>query len=103
MPLSIARGIIISMSDSEKVRENRLRRMADRRQHLNLRKSRRTDRQAYDFGNYWLESQDRLDDDGRPKVVFGDRAGRNRPMTLDDIEDFLTGVEPRVDLGDETT
>jgi len=41
------------MSDPEKVRENRLRRMA-RRQGLALRKSRRRDTRAVDYGQYLL-------------------------------------------------
>ncbi len=47
----------------QKVRENRLRRMAERRG-LTVRKSRRRDPAALDYGHIWLESwavQDSLD------------------------------------------
>jgi hypothetical protein len=44
------------MSD-EKVRENRLRRAAER-QRLELRKIRRRDPRASDFGRYWLIDRD---------------------------------------------
>jgi hypothetical protein len=37
----------------DKVRENRLRRMAKRRGYI-LRKSKRRDPEALDFGRYWL-------------------------------------------------
>lgn len=42
-----------SISSEEKVRENRLRRMA-KRQGLVLKKSPRRDPQALDYGRYWL-------------------------------------------------
>jgi hypothetical protein len=64
---------------TEKVRENRLRRMAVR-QGLELHKSRRRDPRAIDFGRYgitrdgeWIEGQpDRL------------------TMTIDEVEKYLT-------------
>jgi hypothetical protein len=68
------------MSDEDKVRENRLRRMATR-QGLRLIKSRRRDPRALDFGVYWLaDERDWLMTD-----ELGD--------TLDGIEDYLTSDE----------
>jgi hypothetical protein len=43
----------MASNTAEKVRENRLRRMASR-QGLQLVKSRRRDRRALDYGTYWL-------------------------------------------------
>jgi hypothetical protein len=65
---------------TEKVRENRLRRMAARRG-LMLEKSRRRDPGATDFGAYWLN-----DAEGNHRV-YGDFWGTD----LDGIEEFLTG------------
>ncbi|MFD9632833.1 hypothetical protein [Streptomyces violascens] len=64
----------------EKVRENRLRRMASR-QGLTLRRSRRRDRRALDYGLYWLAQAD------------GMQVTASEGITLDEIERFLT--EPR--------
>jgi len=66
--------------DDDKVRENRLRRMAQR-QGLRLEKSRRRDRRALDYGRYWLV---RHDGDSRRMV------GPEQGMTLDDAEKALT-------------
>jgi hypothetical protein len=63
----------------DKVRENRVRRMADR-QGLILRKSRRRDRRAWDFGSYWLMDAD------RNALVFPDVHGGS----LEDMERYLT-------------
>jgi hypothetical protein len=63
-----------------KVRENRLRRMAQR-QRLMLMKSRRRDRLAADFGGYMV-----IDEDGRP-VAGGSPAFS---LDLDGVERFLT-------------
>jgi hypothetical protein len=63
----------------EKVRENRLRRAAAR-QGLILRKSRRRDPRALDYGNYWL-----VDLAGN-YLVAGGESGIN----LDDVEVWLT-------------
>jgi hypothetical protein len=64
-----------------KVRENRLRRMAER-QGLVLLKSRRRDPRAIDHGVYWL-----VDDAHRDAIVRS--AGG---ATLDAIESYLTGA-----------
>jgi len=55
MTSSFACGITSGMASNtqEKVRENRLRRMASR-QGLQLVKSRRRDTRALDYGTYWL-------------------------------------------------
>ena len=64
-----------------KVREIRLRRAAER-QGLMLRKSRRRDPRAYDFGAYWLV------DPSTDAIVAGDgRFG----ASLDEIEAWLAG------------
>lgn len=46
-------GMLSGMDTADKVRENRIRRMAQR-QGLRLEKSRRRDHRAYDYGTYWL-------------------------------------------------
>ena len=69
------------MSD-EKVRENRLRRVAVRRG-LRLVKSRRRDPQALDFGCYALV------DASANVIVFGTWATGRLEATLDEIEGFL--------------
>jgi hypothetical protein len=71
------------MDTEEKVREARLRRMA-RRQGLDLRKSRRRDPQALDYGGYHLI------DPGSDSLIFGKLAGRGFGASLDDIEAYLT-------------
>lgn len=65
----------------EKVRENRLRRMAER-QGLILRKSRRRDPRALDYGLF-----DLVEATERPDGTY-----RGQPMlTLDQVEARLTG------------
>ena len=61
-----------------KVRENRLRRTAAR-QGLELRKSRRRDKRALDYGAYWL-----VDSNG------GLAAGGEWGTSLDEVEAYLT-------------
>jgi hypothetical protein len=63
---------------AEKVRENRLRRMADR-QGYRLTKSRRRDPRAIDYGSYWLA------DASTNGHVLGEQWGTD----LDEIEEFL--------------
>jgi hypothetical protein len=70
------------MSD-EKVRENRLRRVADR-QGLRLRKSGRRDPRALDYGMYALV------DANSNTIVAGAASGRF-DFSLDDVEDYLEG------------
>lgn len=60
------------------VRENRLRRMAER-QGLVMRKSRRRDPRAVDYGLYWLS-------DANTNTLVTDERGLN----LDEIEAYLT-------------
>jgi hypothetical protein len=67
----------------EKIRENRLRRAADRRG-WQLRKSRRRDPWARDYGRYWLIDVD------TNSVVAGDTDG----CTLDQIEEYLPKSAP---------
>lgn len=70
---------------SDKVRENRLRRMAER-QGLTLVKSRRRDPRAYDFGGYMLcDAATSLVVIGSSPLAFG--------LDLDDVEAFLTDPE----------
>lgn len=68
-------GTIMDMK--EKTRENRLRRMADR-QGLTLRKHRRRDPRAIDFGTYYLV------DAASNYIVAGER------MDIDEVEHYLT-------------
>lgn len=70
------------MDAEEKVREARLRRMAER-QGLYLQRSRRRDPLALDFGGY------QLIEPGSNSLVFGEFAGRGFGASLDDIEDYL--------------
>ena len=66
------------------VHENRLRRVAER-QGLQLRKSRRRDENAHDFGVYWLvEPVDNL-------MIAGGDFG----LSLDEVEAFLSDRQPR--------
>lgn len=65
------------------MRENRLRRMAER-QGLKLMKSRRRDPRAYDYGGYSLV------DEHSKALVLGEVAGRMYGANLDEIETFLT-------------
>jgi hypothetical protein len=76
----MASGTLSSMDNTEKVRENRLRRMAER-QGLQLRKSRRRDTRAYDFGTY------RLADPRTNMLVVG---GYNDELNLGELEAYLT-------------
>jgi hypothetical protein len=62
----------------DKVRENRLRRMASR-QGLALRRSRRRDRRALDYGLYWL-----TDASGASVTSFSG-------VSLDEAERYLSG------------
>ena len=74
-------GIVPGMASrniESKTAENRARRAAER-QGLALRKSRRRDSRAVDFGRYWLI-------DGRTQaLVFGDQFG----ATLEEVEERL--------------
>ena len=76
------------MSDAEKVRENRLRRAA-RRQGFELRKSRRRDPAAYDYGRWMI-----VDPSGNT-VVAGNQVTGTPSMTLDEVEDWLWVGESR--------
>ena len=62
----------------DKVRENKLRRMA-KRQGLELKKKRRRDHRAIDYQRYWLLDEDNV-------ALFGNKRG----ATIDEIEAFLT-------------
>jgi hypothetical protein len=77
---SIARGIVTSMSNVEKIRENRLRRAAER-QGLNLSKSRLRDPRAVGYGLYTLSDKQT----GGVLVSTQSSAG----MSLDEVEDRL--------------
>jgi hypothetical protein len=75
------------MEAQQKIRENKVRRMA-RRQGLSVTKSRRRDPPANDFGVYWLV-------DERDRIVFG---GGPEPggVTLDEIEEYLVSLSGKV-------
>ena len=66
------------MNTTDKVRENRLRRMAER-QGLSLVKCRRRDPRAVGFGRYALVKQNTTVD-----------ADTSYDQTLDDVEEYLT-------------
>jgi hypothetical protein len=68
---------------AERVRENRLRRMADR-QGLRLVKSRRRDPRAVDYGGYMLVDQ------ATNTVVAGAGALGRPAWDLDQVEEYLT-------------
>ncbi len=70
------------MDAEQKVREARLRRMAER-QGLRLQKSRRRDPLALDYNGY------QLIDPRSNALVFGERAGDGFGASLDDIEVYL--------------
>lgn len=72
------------MTDADKVRENRLRRMAQR-QGLILRKSRRRDFRATDYGTYTLTNMHT-----NALEVYSPWGG----VSLDDIEKALTEDAP---------
>jgi hypothetical protein len=67
---------------AQKIRENRLRRMAER-QGLRLEKSRRRDKRAYDYGTYQL-----IDPYTNALVASGNQHGYG--LSLDEIEQALT-------------
>jgi hypothetical protein len=77
----------MAMTTDEKVRENRLRRMAERRG-LSVHKSRRRDPGALDYGHIWLERwavQDGLDASSSDEVWAG-------PFrSLDELEAYFAG------------
>lgn len=75
------------MSDTDKVRENRLRRAAQR-QGLALQKSRRRDERALDYGTYML-----IDAQTNAVVAFGMQSGYG--LNLDEIEAALTTTRKR--------
>jgi hypothetical protein len=67
------------MNAEDKIRENRIRRMAQR-QELTIRKSRRRDPRAVDYGKYWVFEAT------TDVLVAGGQSGLN----LDGVEDWLT-------------
>ena len=67
---------------TDKVREDRLRRMAQR-QGMQLQKSRRRDPRATDYGRYMLSSAD--------NVVVAGHSPNAFSMSLDEVETFLMG------------
>ena len=73
----------VARMNAEKVRENRLRRMAER-QGLRLVKARRRDPRALDFGMYALVEE-------RSNAVVAGAASGRFDFSLDDVERYLTG------------
>jgi len=72
------------VTDGDKIRENRLRRMA-RRQRLALQKSRRRDPNAWDYETYQLV------DPSTNGLVYADFTTRfGYGLSLDDVEAFLS-------------
>lgn len=100
---SMANSTVSGMtSEADKVRENRLRRAAER-QGLQLVKSRRRDPRAMDYGTYMLT------DPATNTVVVGTAATGRSEWTLDDVEDYLTGgpgaqsVHAQAESADDST
>lgn len=91
---SIASSITPSFTSSinpggnmdEKVLENRLRRAAQR-QGLILRKSRRRDRRAVDYGVYFVADAERN--------ILDQRVDQRNGLTLDEVEALLEGKYDR--------
>lgn len=69
------------MTNAEKVREDRLRRMAER-QGLRLVKSRRRDPRAIGYGRFMIVNQD--------NVAVAGEIDSARALDLDAIEQYLT-------------
>jgi hypothetical protein len=80
------------MSTTDKVRENRLRRVAARRG-LHLEKSRRRDPNAFDYGTYWLI------DHRTNAIAFRNFALDSYGLTLDDVESYLDETARRPEKG----
>jgi hypothetical protein len=113
MTCSIACGMLSSMATNtmeapmdqqEKARENRLRRMAER-QGLVLRKPRRRDTRALDYGELWLMRFWVEDESGRINAVLNpegsDDAWLGPFRSLDELEVWLTSdPKDRPDLAD---
>lgn len=88
------------MASDEKVRENRLRRMAERRG-LTVHKSRRRDPAALDYGHIWLERwavQSGVDGSSSSDVWAG-------PFrSLDELDGYFAGAfSPEREFGRERT
>lgn len=85
MSFSITSGIIAGMSEhtdqTDKVRENRLRRAAER-QGLTLVKSRRRDPRALDYGCFMIV-------DLHTNSVVAGELNTPRALTLDEVEEYL--------------
>lgn len=69
----------------EKIRENRLRRMAER-QGLRLEKSRRRDPRALEYGTYMLVAEN------TNTIVAAGNNDRGYGLSLDEIEETLTNA-----------
>jgi hypothetical protein len=79
MASGVGAGTLPGMDADDKIRENRIRRMAER-QGLTIRKSRRRDPRAVDYGKYWVFEA------ATDVLVAGGQPGLN----LDGVEDWLT-------------
>jgi len=73
------------MSDEDKIRENRLRRAAQR-QGLALTKSRRRDPRATDYGMYYVSRVTAPGGNWRSRELLTPETG----FSLDEVEAFLT-------------
>lgn len=94
MSSGITSGILSGMTEtqSDKVRENRLRRMAARRGYI-LVKTRRRDPLALDYGLYVLVDDSRGNRVGRRGGQAAISAFANgEGMTLDEVEATLDGI-----------
>jgi hypothetical protein len=75
------------MDQAERVRERRLRRMADR-QGFALRKSRRRDPRAMDYDGWMIV-------DAFTNTIVAGELNSRRALSLDEVEAYLTGEGER--------
>jgi hypothetical protein len=83
--------VAMTADHAEKIRENRLRRTAER-QGLVLRKSRRRDPRARDYGVYWVADPNLFSHEW-PEGHYPAHGYPWKGGDLDDVEDYLTGDE----------
>jgi hypothetical protein len=79
-----------------KTRETRLRRMADR-QGLALRKNRRRDPRAHDYGLYWLRRRDAPSPNRSHEAWVGYPSG----FDIDQVEAYLFGNSTDLQVAEE--
>jgi hypothetical protein len=101
-PSITSRGLNMPDERQAKVRENRLRRMADRQGYA-LRKPRRRDPRALDYGELWLMQYWAQDNSGRIELIANPEDSYDAWLgpfrSLDELEEWLTAdPETRPDI-----